>query len=133
MTGKDFATYLALAYQVSYHAGLTLRDACTDYHTSRAWTAAGVAAVTARILSCDPVQIHEVAGIGEYNGPRNQMMRCIEHPTMVRDGVGWDAPTEITAGFLAKNGFTSAPAVTCKGPYWDRLQNTWKFGHRHTF
>ena len=76
MTGKDFATYLALAYQVSYHAGLTLRDACTDYHTSRAWTAAGVAAVTARILSCDPVQIHEVAGIGEYNGPHAVTMIC---------------------------------------------------------
>ena len=112
---------------------MTLRDTCTDYHTSRAWTTAGVAAVTARILSCDPVQIHGVAGIGEYHGPRNQMMRCIDQPTMVRDGVGWDAPTDITAGFLAKNGFTSAPAVTCKGQHWDRLQNTWKFGHRHTY
>ena len=54
------------------------------------------------------------------------MMRCIDHPTMVRDGVGWGAPTGITAGFLAKSGFTGAPALTCKGPHWDELGNSWK-------
>jgi 2-methylcitrate dehydratase PrpD len=37
MTGKDLATYLALAYEVSYRAGLTLHDICSDYHTSGAW------------------------------------------------------------------------------------------------
>jgi 2-methylcitrate dehydratase PrpD len=126
MTGKDLATYLALAYEVSYRAGLTLHDTCSDYHTSGAWTAVGVAAMTARVLGCDPVQIHEAAGIGEYHGPRSQMMRCIDHPTMVRDGVGWGAPTGITAGFLAKSGFTGAPALTCKGPHWDELGNSWK-------
>jgi hypothetical protein len=28
----------------------------------------------------------EALGIAEYHGPRSQMMRCIDHPTMVKDG-----------------------------------------------
>ena len=126
MTGKDLATYLALAYEISYRAGLTQHDTCTDYHTSGAWTAVGVAAMTARILGCDAAQIHEAAGIGEYHGPRSQMMRCIDHPTMVRDGVGWGAPTGVTAGVLAQTGFTGAPALTCQGPQWWGLGDSWK-------
>ena len=125
-TGQDLATYLALAYEISYRAGLTQHDTCADYHTSGAWTAIGVAAMTARILGCDETQINEAAGIGEYHGPRSQMMRCIDHPTMLRDGVGWGAPTGITAGFLAKNGFTGAPALTCEGPHWYSLGTKWK-------
>ena len=125
-TGQDLATYLALAYEISYRAGLTQHDTCADYHTSGAWTAIGVAAMTARILGCDETQINEAAGIGEYHGPRSQMMRCIDHPTMLRDGVGWGAPTGITAGFLAKNGFTGAPALTCEGPHWHSLGTKWK-------
>ena len=126
MTGQDFATYLALAYEISYRAGLTQHDTCADYHTSGAWTAVGVTAMTARVIGCNPMQIHEAAGIGEYHGPRSQMMRCIDHHTMVRDGVGWGAPTGLTAGFLALNGFTGAPALTCEGPHWQGLGETWK-------
>ena len=100
MTRQDVATYLALAYEISYGAGLTQHDTCTDYHTSGAWTTVGVAAISARLLGCDPDQIHEAVGIGEYHGPRNQMMRCIDHPTMARDGVG-----------------CGAPAPTCRGPH----------------
>jgi 2-methylcitrate dehydratase PrpD len=125
-TGQDLATFLALAYEISYRAGLTQHDTCADYHTSGAWTAIGVATMTARILGCDETQIKEAAGIGEYHGPRSQMMRCIDHPTMVRDGVGWGAPTGITAGFLAQNGFTGAPALTCEGPHWYSLGTKWK-------
>jgi cysteine synthase len=85
LMGQDLATYLALAYEVSYRAGLTQHDTCEDYHTSGAWTAVGVAAMTARVLGGTAEIIHEAAGIGEYHGPRSQMMRCIDYPTMVRD------------------------------------------------
>ena len=54
MTRKDVATYLALAYEIFYGSGLTQHDTCTDYQTSGAWTAVGVAAITARLLGCDP-------------------------------------------------------------------------------
>ena len=128
-TGQDLATYLALAYEISYRAGLTQHDTCADYHTSGAWTAIGVAAMTARILGCEETQINEAAGIGEYHGPRSQMMRCIDAPTMVKDGSGWGAMAGVSAAYLAQDGFTGAPAITMEDPelagFWDDLGQNW--------
>ncbi|MBL4749955.1 MAG: MmgE/PrpD family protein [Amylibacter sp.] len=129
ITGRDFATWLAVAYEVSYRAGQVQHATCADYHTSGAWTAVGVAAACAKMLGCDGEAIRHAAGIGEYHGPRSQMMRCIDHPTMLRDGVGWGAPSGVTAAYLAREGFTGAPALTCEGkdaePYWEGLGDQW--------
>ena len=115
ISGRDFATWLAVAYEVSYRAGQVQHATCPDYHTSGAWTAVGVAAAIARMLGCDAEQIRHAAGITEYHGPLSQMMRCIDFPTMLRDGVGWGAPSGVTAAYLAREGFTGAPALTCEG------------------
>ena len=128
--GKTFAMLLALAYEVSYRAGLAQHATCADYHTSGAWTAVGVAVAVARMLGLDREQIRHAAGIAEYHGPRSQMMRCIDFPTMLRDGVGWGAPTGVTAAYLAQAGFTGAPALTCEGedeaPFWADLGDAWR-------
>lgn len=128
MTGAEFAALLAIAYEVSYRAGLAQHATCTDYHTSGAWTAVGVATACARALGCSADQIRHAAGIGEYHGPRSQMMRCIDHPTMVRDGVGWGAPSGLTAAYLAREGFTGAPALTCEDApeFWADLGDRWR-------
>ena len=102
--GKCFAEILALAYEISYRAGLVQHETCRDYHTSGAWTAVGVASAGVRLLGGNREQIRQAAGIGEYHGPRSQMMRCIDHPSMVRDGVGWGAPSGVTAAYLALRG-----------------------------
>ena len=129
VTGRDLALWLALAYEVSYRAGQAQHATCADYHTSGAWTAVGVAASVARMLGCDEEQIRHAAGIAEYHGPRSQMMRCIDFPTMVRDGVGWGAPSGVTAAYLAREGFTGAPALTCESegaePFWSDLGTRW--------
>jgi len=129
ITGKDFATWLAVAYEVCYRAGQVQHATCADYHTSGAWTAVGVAAACAKMLGCNDEEIRHAAGIGEYHGPRSQMMRCIDFPTMLRDGVGWGAPSGVTAAYLAREGFTGAPALTCEGndaePYWNDLGDKW--------
>ncbi len=130
ITGRDFATWLAVAYEVSYRAGQVQHETCADYHTSGAWTAVGVAAACARMLGCGAEEIRHAAGIGEYHGPRSQMMRCIDFPTMLRDGVGWGAPSGVTAAYLAREGFTGAPALTCEGadaaPFWADLGTVWR-------
>jgi len=105
--GADFAVMLAIAYEVSYRAGQVQHATCTDYHTSGSWTAAGIAVACARMLGGDRDQIRHAAGIGEYHGPRSQMMRCIDFPTMVRDGVGWGAPSGVTAAYRRA---TASPA-----------------------
>jgi 2-methylcitrate dehydratase PrpD len=64
------------------------------------------------------------------------MMRCIDFPTMLRDGVGWGAPSGVTAAYLAREGFTGAPALTCEGadaaPFWADLGSAWRtLEHTH--
>lgn len=130
ITGREFAVWLAVAYEVCYRAGQVQHATCVDYHTSGAWTAVGVAAAVARMLDCDAEAIRHAAGIGEYHGPRSQMMRCIDFPTMVRDGVGWGSPSGVTGAYLAREGFTGAPALTCEGeeaaPFWADLGTVWR-------
>ena len=129
ITGADLALALALAYETSYRAGQVQHATCAEYHTSGAWTAVGVAIACARMLGCDAGQIRHAAGIAEYHGPRSPMMRCIDHPTMLRDGVGWGAPSGVTAAALAFEGFTGAPALTCEGDdaalHWQGLGQRW--------
>lgn len=130
MDGRRFAEVLATGYEASYRAGLVQHATCADYHTSGAWTAVGVAAAGAKLLGGDAAQIGHAAGIGEYHGPRSQMMRCIDHPTMLRDGVGWGAPSGVTAAYLALEGFTGAPALTCDSadaePFWADIGENWR-------
>lgn len=136
ISGREFAVWLAVAYEVCYRAGQVQHATCADYHTSGAWTSVGVAAAAARMIGCDREAIRHAAGIGEYHGPRSQMMRCIDFPTMLRDGVGWGAPSGVTGAYLAREGFTGAPALTCESeagaPYWDDLGEGWRtVDHTH--
>jgi 2-methylcitrate dehydratase PrpD len=77
----------------------------------------------------DSAQTRHALGIAEYHGPRSQMMRCVDHPTMLKDGSGWGAMTGVSAGLLARAGFTGAPASTVESPevtgFWADLGQTW--------
>ena len=129
VTGADFLLWLAIGYEVSSRAGKAQHATCPDYHTSGSWTAVGVAVAVARMLGLDGERVRHAAGIGEYHGPRSQMMRCIDFPTMLRDGVGWGAPSGVTAAYLALDGFTGAPALTCESEeaaeFWAGLGSEW--------
>jgi 2-methylcitrate dehydratase PrpD len=130
LSGQELMVALTVAYEIAYRAGLTLHGTVPDYHTSGAWTAVGVAAGVSRLLGLTREQIRHAAGIAEYHGPRSQMMRCIDFPTMLRDGVGWGAPTGVMAAYMAELGFTGAPAITAEGdtaePWWRDLGQAWR-------
>ena len=63
-------------------------------------------------------QTKHATGIAEYHGPRSQMMRCIDHPTMLKDGSGWGAMCGVSAARMAKAGFTVAPALILQTEHW---------------
>jgi 2-methylcitrate dehydratase PrpD len=69
-------------------------------------------------------------GIAEYHGPRSQMMRCIDYPTMLKDGSGWGAMAGISATLMAQNNFTGAPAITVESEevkdIWIDLGKNWQ-------
>jgi 2-methylcitrate dehydratase PrpD len=135
VTGAEFMAVLTIGYEIAYRAGLALHGTAADYHTSGAWTAVGLAVAAGRMLGLDGERIRHAAGIAEYHGPRSPMMRCIDHPTMLRDGVGWGAPTGVSAAYMAELGFTGAPALTVEGdnaaPWWVDLGQRWEIMETH--
>ncbi|WP_419904366.1 MmgE/PrpD family protein [Kiloniella sp.] len=128
--GREFLTALTIGYEVSLRAGIALHATACDYHTSGAWNAIGAAAMGARLLKLNEEKTRHALGIAEYHGPRSQMMRCIDHPTMLKDGSGWGAMAGVSAAYLARSGFTGAPAITLEGddiaPYWEGLTQDWE-------
>ena len=121
-SGKAFLTDLAVGYEIALRAGIALHSTVCDYHTSGAWNALGCAALTARRLGLNAKQTRHALGIAEYNGPRSQMMRCIDHPAMLKDGSGWGAMTGVSSAMMAENGFTGAPALTVES---EEAQDAW--------
>ena len=127
LDGAAFLTTIVMGYELASRLGPALHATTPDYHTSGAWIAVAAAAVGARMLELDPGQTAHAVGIAEYHGPRSQMMRCIDHPTMVKDGSGWGAMAGVSAALLARDGFTGAPAVTLGEPVeiWSDLGERW--------
>jgi 2-methylcitrate dehydratase PrpD len=128
--GREFLAALVVGYEVAIRAGIALHGSVPDYHTSGAWNALGCAAAAARLLGLRRDATRHALGIAEYHGPRSQMMRCIEHPTMLKDGSGWGAFAGLSAAYLAQDGFTGAPAVTLEAPeeagLWSDLGRRWR-------
>jgi 2-methylcitrate dehydratase PrpD len=128
--GAGFLATLLTGYEIGCRAGRALHGTTSDYHTSGAWGAVSSAGLYARIMGLDRARTREALGIAEYHGPRSQMMRCIDHPTMVKDGSGWGAMAGVSAGMLAEAGFTGAPALTIESsvaqPWWSTLGVEWE-------
>jgi 2-methylcitrate dehydratase PrpD len=129
VTGAEMLTTLVIGYEIALRAGVVLHATACDYHTSGAWNALGCAAVAARRLGLNRDKTRHALGIAEYNGPRSQMMRCIDHPSMLKDGSGWGAMTGVSAAYLANESFTGAPALTIEGEEakesWDDFGQNW--------
>ena len=110
--GPEFLACLVLGYEVATRAGIALHASVVDYHCSGAWNGLGCAAVAARVLRLTPAQTREALGVAEYFGVRGQMLRTCDFPSMVKDGSGMGAQAGVMAAWLAREGFTGAPAVT---------------------
>ena len=125
----DLLTHLTLGYEIAIRCGIALHQSAPDYHTSGAWVALSTAALATKILNGSPEQLAHAMGIAEYHGPRSQMMRTIDFPSMVKDGSGYGAMSGISAAFLAQDGFTGAPAITVtadtEAEIWSDLGKTW--------
>ena len=135
LTGPEALATLVVGYEIAGRAGIALHASVSDYHTSGAWNALGVAAMAARMRRMSPEQLRQALGIAEYHGPRSQMMREIANPTMLHDGSGWGALAGMTAAVLAEAGFTGAPAVTVEASdaaaHWADLGDFWQSLHQY--
>ncbi len=129
ISGEAFLTAMVVGYDIACRAAVILHATACDYHTSGAWGAVSSAAIYSRMHGLSAEQTRHALGIAEYHGPRSQMMRCIDHPTMVKDASGWGAMAGISSGMLAASGFTGAPAITVEAPEiavdWQDLASRW--------
>jgi len=133
--GLEFITSLVLGYEIATRAGLALHASVADYHCSGAWNALGCAGVAARLLVFDAPRIRQALGVAEYFGPRGQILRACESPTMVKDGSSWGAHVGVSAALLARDGFTGAPALTIERhdarAFWDDLGSRWRIREQY--
>lgn len=129
LSGRDALTAMVLGYEIACRAGTALHATVSDYHTSGAWVALAVAALGVRLSGGDPDILRHAIGIAEYHGPRSQMMREIDNPTMLHDGSGWGAMVGVSAAVMARSGFLGAPAITVEredaAPHWADLGQAW--------
>ena len=123
LTGTEFLEALLMGYEFGARASVAQHATVPDYHTSGSWGAVTAASACARLMRLSPEETRHALGIAEFHGPRSQMMRCIDHPTMLKDGSGWGAMTGVAAAKLARKGFTGAPAITIEeaDSYWADL------------
>lgn len=126
-SGRAFLEAISMGYEFGARASVAQHATVPDYHTSGSWGAVTAAAACARLMGLDHDTTRHALGIAEYHGPRSQMMRCIDHPTMVKDGAGWGAMTGVSAAKLARAGFTGAPAITVEQApeFWADLGQRW--------
>lgn len=126
-SGADFLATIAMGYEIGARVAEAQHGTVPEFHTSGSWGAVTAAAAVARLLRLDRDRTRHALGIAEYHGPRSQMMRCIDHPTMVKDGSGWGSMAGVSAALLAQSGFTGAPAVTVEAApeYWSDLGQRW--------
>lgn len=135
LSGEAALGHLVCGYEVAIRAGISLHATTSDYHTTGAWVCIAAAGIGARMLGLDDAATREAIGIAEYYGPRSQMMRCIDHPTMVKDGSGWGAMVGATAAVMAREGFTGAPAISVEGAsvaaFWSDIGARWRISEQY--
>jgi len=133
--GREFLTSIVIGYEVATRAGIALHATVPDYHCSGAWSALACAALGGRWLGFDDARMRHALGIAEYFGPRGQMLRVCDYPTMLKDGSGWGAQVGVSAALLASEGFTGAPARTVERDdaraFWSDLGSRWRIREQY--
>ena len=110
-SGTEFLTALVVGYEVAMRAGHILHSLYDIYHGSGAWAPVGAAAGVARLLNCDAEQAWHALGIAEFHAAMTPEMRSVEHPSMLKDGIGWGAMVGVASAELAARGFTGIPSL----------------------
>jgi len=67
------------------------------YQACGSWGSVACAAVACHLLRLPQEQIKHALGIAEYHAPKLPMMWDIDHPAMVKHGIGWGAMNGIVS------------------------------------
>lgn len=128
-TGKALLEAMVIGYEVAIRTGRCWHHHHEIYQGDGAWGAVANAAVAARLLGLNKDQVKHALGIAEYFSPNAPLMRDVDHPAMVKHGIGWGAMVGVTAAELAQRGFTGIPSILGFDAYrdwvWDIGDHYW--------
>ena len=111
-SGEQMLTAMVAGYEVAHRAGRCWHDHHEIYQACGSWGSMACAAAAAKLMMLNSEQVKHALGIAEYHAPNLPMMRDIDHPAMVKHGVGWGAMTGIISAELAARGFTGIPSIS---------------------
>ena len=109
--GPRMMTAMVVGYEVAHRTARIWHDHQAIYQACGSWGSVACAAVTSHLMRLPPQQTQHALGIAEYHAPNLPMMRDIDHPTMVKHGIGWGAMNGIISAQLAQRGFTGIPSI----------------------
>jgi 2-methylcitrate dehydratase PrpD len=102
---------VAAGYEVAMRAGVATHRRYAHYHASGSWGALGTAACVGRVAGLDAERMGWALGLAEYHAALSPIERCLAHPAMTKDGIGWGAFAGACAAGLAEKGFTGIPCL----------------------
>ncbi len=104
-----------------------------DYQTSRSWRAVAATISCERLMRLRPKETRHGLAIAEYDVPRSQMMRYLDHFNMHKNGSGWSAMTGVAPAKIAHNVFTCPRAVTVEAAdtYWTNLAARYNMNEKY--
>jgi len=110
-SGKEMLTAMVVGYEIAHRTARCWHDHHEVYQACGSWGSVASAAVAAKLMGLDHGTIKQALGIAEYHAPNLPMMRDIDHPSMVKHGIGWGAMNGIVSAELAQRGFTGIPSI----------------------
>jgi 2-methylcitrate dehydratase PrpD len=117
VSGTELLTAVAVGYEIASRAGIACHALyAPHYHASGSWAAIGAAAAGAKLLQLKADQVDEVLGMAEYYAPVCPMLRCTDHPSIVKDAAGpggWAAAMGLTLG---REGLPGLPSLLTEEP-----------------
>jgi 2-methylcitrate dehydratase PrpD len=111
ISGKETLIAIITGYEVAHRIGRCWHDYHKIYQACGSWGSVANAAVAAKLMGLDHKKIKNALGIADYYAPNVPIMRDLNHPAMVKHGIGWGAMTGIVSAGLAAEGFTATPSI----------------------
>jgi 2-methylcitrate dehydratase PrpD len=110
-SGRDMLAATVVGYEIAHRTARCWHNHHPIFQACGSWGSVACAAVAARLMGLDEETTKHALGIAEYQAPNLPMMRDVDHPAMVKHGIGWGAMTGIMSAELAQHGFTAIPSI----------------------
>lgn len=122
-SGAELLTGLVVGYEVAHRTARIWHATHNVYQACGSWGSVACAAVASHLMRLPVQTVRHALGIADYHAPNLPMMRDIDHPAMVKHGIGWGAMNGILSAQLAAEGFTGIPSVLEMAEHADWVQD----------